>query len=241
MRGKISTLQIYGVFMTGLLFLTAVFPSTCFAGGSEKQSDEVWKETFRPPRENFTPETGQKLFDLSKSILNNPILSVETPGKPPKSWYGSLRIWKDVYKSPDYFSRMVTIEQDAERLFRNKPSVKIKIAPSEEDVYLELGQEISMKNRDLKGKKIRLSFYAYRENPPTGKEFFITGIMFDREKAVIGTTVDIHPNIMPGKWLYFSQEGVVKPETEIFKFSLRFVSGGNDTVWLSGFLLEEIQ
>jgi len=34
---------------------------------------------------------------------------------------------------------------------------------------------------------------------------------------------------------------VVKPETEIFKFSLRFVSGGKDTVWLSGFLLEEIQ
>lgn len=216
------------------------FPSICFSNGNEKQKEEVWGQTFRPPRENFSPETSQPLFDLEKSILKNPSLAVEVQGKPPKFWEGSLRIWKDVYKSPDYFSKMVTIKQDENVLFQGKPSIKISIAPSEEEVYLELYQEIRMKDINLKGKKIRLSFYAYREKPPTGKEFFITGIMFDKEK-VLGTTVDIRPSIPPGKWLFFSQEGMVKPETELFKFSLRFISGGNDTVWLSGFLLEEIQ
>ncbi|MCM8788698.1 MAG: hypothetical protein NC907_02785 [Candidatus Omnitrophica bacterium] len=231
----LKTLELFVIVAFVAIIL---FPCVCFSAGSEAQ--KVWGETTRPPRENFKPETEQALFDLGKSILKNPSLSVEAKGKLPKFWQGSLRIWKEVYKSPDYFSKMVTIEQDANVSFQGKPSIKINIAPSDEDVYLELYQDISMKDRDLKGKKIRLSFYAYREKPPIGKEFFITGIMFDKEK-VIGTTADIHPSIQPGKWLFFSREGVVKPETELFKLSLRFISAGNDTIWLSGFLLEEIQ
>lgn len=237
---KEKHLKVHWFFIIMVFTVITLFPCVCFSNGKEVQTEEVWGETFRPARENFKSEVSQGLFDVGRSILKNPFLLIETPGKPPKFWEGSLRIWKDVYKSPDYFSKMVTINNDEKVPFQGKPSIKINIAPSDDEVYLELYQEINMKDKDLKGKKIRLSFYAYRENPPTSKEFFITGIMFDREK-VIGTTVDIHPTVAPGKWLFFSQEGVVKPETELLKVSLRFISAGNDTLWFSGFLLEEIQ
>lgn len=234
--------KIHNLFTIKLLIAGLIFLSFCFASGNEKQKDDVWGETYRPPRENFKPDISQQLFSIEKSILKNPSFLVETKGKLPTFWFGSLRIWKEVYKSPDYFSKMVTIEQDPEIPFQGKPSVKIHIAPSEEEVYLELYQKIDMQEKNLKGKKLRLSFYAYRKNPPTGKEFFITGILLNKEESVVlGTTINTWPYIPPGKWIFFSQEGIVKEETDIFKFSLRFISGGNDTVWLSGFLLEEVQ
>ncbi|HOK80797.1 MAG TPA: hypothetical protein PK303_02550 [bacterium] len=223
-----------------LLFIPVLLTCGCLADSKEK--DNIWGETKRAPREHFQPASSQISFDLSKSLLENPGLQPsDSPEKLPKSWWGNLRVWKDVYKAPDIYSKMVRIQQDEKITFQGNPSVKVSIAPSEEEVYLELYQEIRMKDKNLKGKKIRLSFYAYREKPPTGKEFFVTGIMFNKEGQVIGTTVDIRPSITPGKWIFFSQEGMVKPETELFKFSMRFISGGNDTIWLSGFLLEEIQ
>jgi len=225
-----------------MLLLLQIF---CFASGNEKQKDNVWGETKRPPRENFQPQSSQISFDLSKSILINPNFvspaspKDRSPEKLPPGWYGSLRSWKNVYKAPDIYSKLVRIEEDKNVLFQGKPSVKLSIGQSEKEVYLELYQEISMSKTDLRGKKLKLSFYAYREKEPTSKEFFITGIQFCGGQ-VIGTTLDIHPKIPVGQWTYFSQEGVIDTKTEIFKFSIRFVSGGNDTVWLSGFLLEVI-
>ncbi|HXK45613.1 MAG TPA: hypothetical protein PL060_06610, partial [bacterium] len=139
--------------LTMLLFLVPVLLSSgCLANSKEK--DDVWGETKRPPRENFQPVSSQISFDLSKSLLENPGLQpAESPEKLPKSWYGSLRVWKDVYKAPDIYSKMVRIEQDEKISFQGKPSVKLCIAPSEEDVYLELYQEIRMKDKNLKGKK----------------------------------------------------------------------------------------
>lgn len=229
--------------LLNLIFCMFILATSCLA--QEKKETNVWKETNRPPRENFQPETKQISFDLKTGILKNPAWKTENPKKDPYEWEASARIWENVYKSPNIYADMVSIEEDPNVPFLGKPSVKVSLGPSEKEILFQVDQKIDMSQVDLRGKKLRLTFYAYREKPPVKKEFWVVAPLFSKKadgnyecKASI---LEIHPQIPIGVWTRFSQEGTVYPETDVFCFSFRHIFSGKDTIWLSGFLLEVIQ
>lgn len=206
----------------------------------DKPAKGAWGPSVRPPRELFAPVTNREaVFDLSKSILANPGLKTgKAPGAPPESWDGHVSF---NYKPRDYAAH-VKIEEDPEMAFENQPSARISVTPADDPLVFELEQRIDMKTKDLRGKKLRLTFYAYRDKPPAGREFFVVAPLISKgpdgkdvsEHSILATS----PVVEPGKWVRVCAEGVVRPETTVMRVSLRNIITAPDTLWLSGFLLE---
>jgi hypothetical protein len=213
-------------------------PAAPVAG--EKPADS-WAKASRPPRETFRPESKEVSFDLSASILKNPAL-LPGPDGMPANWEPGVI---DTSYRPIKVSSVLRIEQDPNVLFMGKPATKITVGPSEKEAILQMGQPISMAAMDLRGKKLRLTFYAYREKPPADREFFVVAPLMskgpDGKDECKRSILSVTPSIPPGTWVRCFAEGTVHPETTSFHLSLRDKFLREDTFWISGFLLEIVE
>jgi hypothetical protein len=217
-------------------------PTDAAAGQASKgPARDAWGGAPRSPRETFTPQTNQVPFNLNGSILKNPaLIEVGAPGEAPRHWEG-IMLQESGHSAKEPYAKLVRIEQDPSTPFMDQPSIKVTLgATDEEKTLLEIRQIIP--KSDVRGKKVRLTFYAYRENPPAGREFWIRSVFVDANGVAKGSGFTVTPRIPAGTWVRCFAEGAVDPESAALKVSLvGHFSGKPDTFWFSGFRLEAVE
>lgn len=199
-----------------------------------------WGATQRPPRETFTPVSSEFTFDLTTSMLKNPaLLEGTSEGQPPRHWEGSL-VSEESRPSKNPYAAMVHIEEDKSVTFMDAPTTKVTLGTTDESkIMVELRQFVDVSA--VRGKKIRLTYYAFRESPATTREFWTRGVCLDAKGAPKGSFPNTSPKIPLGTWVRCSAEGMVDADATTFKMSLIGHFGDRpDTFWISGFHLEPI-
>lgn len=222
-----------------LIICMAALPYHPYCVMAGEKPDTTWNNVTRQSRDTFRPNnTQEKPFDLSRSLLKNPSL-VEgfAENGMPASWRASVD-WKS-----NGLSRF-KIVKDEEILFQGKPSTRVTFGPFEERTLWQLSQNIEWKDIDLRGKKMRLTYYIYRAKPYTDAscDFIcrarLPKVMPGKETLYARpTALDVTQTTLPGAWTRVVTEGKVDTEASFFNFTLQN-RATEDQFWLSGFLLE---
>ena len=201
-------------------------PTTPAAGGPH-----VTRDAYVPSAALDAP------FDPSKGLLKNPtfVEDAEKDGAP-RDWSASVgRQKNDLSK--------LKIEKDETVLFQGRPSTRFTFGPFPERTSWQLAQSISWKQADLRGKKIKLTFYIYRDAPNKDKgQDFSFRCRLPSVKG--GYTKDwglqLNQTTVPGTWTRVVITGKVDEEAAGLQAIIQ-----NDTredrFWISGFLLEEMK
>ena len=187
------------------------------------------RDTFKPSGEKEPP------FDPSKGLLKNATLIEGAPrGGLPAGWGGSVN-WK-----ADELAKL-KIEKDEAVLFQGRPSTRITFGPFEQRTWWQLLQNIEWKQKDLRGRKVRLTYYIYRDEPykDAAKDFMCVARLPAGGVYARPTAMSLSQVTVPGAWTRVVLDGRVDEKADFFNFTL-----GNQTkedrFWVAGFLLEEL-
>jgi hypothetical protein len=190
----------------------------------------------RPSRDSFTPAAGKDApFDPAKGLLKNPTLVEGAPRDGlPKGWGGSVD-WKK-----DGLAKF-KIEKDDTVLFQGRPSTRITFGPFDQRTWWQLLQNVDWKDHDLRGKKVRLTYYIYRDGPykDNNRDFICVARLPAGGVYARPTALNVVQVTVPGAWTRVELTGKVDDQAEFFNFTLQNQTK-EDRFWLAGFLLEEL-
>lgn len=202
-------------------------PAPVFPVATTRPEGHVTRDSYNPSEQKEPP------FDPSKGLLENPtLIGGAFKDGAPAGWsltVGGKKTGITGFK----------IEKDEEILFQGRPSARVTVGPFEEPTQWQLAQNIQWKQKDLRGKKLRLTYYVYRDAPYKDKpqDFNCRGRLPAGGSFARPTAFDVYQVTVPGEWTRVVVHGKVDEKAEWLNFCLQSQTREN-RFWIAGILLE---